>query len=83
MEGQAIGWVVLIVIGGVAGWLAERVMGSSHGIIINVVLGIVGAVVARFLLGIIGIGFGGLSGQLIAGFLGACVLIWLGRLVKK
>ena len=49
----------------------------------NIVLGIVGAVVGNFLLGLIGIGLGGLVGQLIVAVLGACIVIYLYRLMKS
>jgi uncharacterized membrane protein YeaQ/YmgE (transglycosylase-associated protein family) len=81
-EQEALGWFMTIVIGGFAGWLAERFMKSDHGVLVNIILGIVGAVLARFLLGMIGVAFGGTLGYLVAGFLGACLLIWIGRKLR-
>ena len=45
-------------------------------------LGIVGAAVANFLFGIIGITFSGILGSLIAGVIGASILIALVRAVR-
>jgi uncharacterized membrane protein YeaQ/YmgE (transglycosylase-associated protein family) len=71
MEGQAIGWIAAIVIGGIAGWLAEQFMKSDMGLLMNVLLRIVGAVVASWLFGLVGISFcPGWIGYLIAGFIG-------------
>ena len=79
MEDQHIGWIAAIIIGGIAGWLAEQFMKSQMGLLMNIVLGIVGADVASWLFGLLGINFGGWIGYLIAGFIGACILIAIGR----
>jgi uncharacterized membrane protein YeaQ/YmgE (transglycosylase-associated protein family) len=43
------------------------------------VLGIIGAAVASWLFGLLGITFAGRIGYLIAGFIGACILIAIAR----
>src|ERR1700742_2291636 len=83
MSDAGIGWIGAIIIGGLAGWFAEMFMGSGTGILLNIILGIVGAAVADFLLGLLGIGLGGWVGYLIAGFIGACILIALWRLIQS
>jgi uncharacterized membrane protein YeaQ/YmgE (transglycosylase-associated protein family) len=75
------GWIVAIIIGGIAGWLAEQFMKSDMGLLMNIVLGIAGAAIANAVLSGFGIALGGWLGYLIAGFIGACVLIWITRLV--
>src|SRR5215471_9645000 len=79
MEEQQIGWIAAIIIGGIAGWLAEQFMKSQMGLVMNIVLGIIGAAVASWLFGFLGITFGGWLGYLIAGFIGACILIAIVR----
>jgi uncharacterized membrane protein YeaQ/YmgE (transglycosylase-associated protein family) len=79
MEEHQVGWIAAIIIGGIAGWLAEHFMKSQMGLLMNIVLGIVGAAVASWLLGFFGIAFGGWIGYLIAGFIGACILIAIAR----
>ncbi|WP_265516732.1 GlsB/YeaQ/YmgE family stress response membrane protein [Nitratireductor luteus] len=81
MEG--IGWIAAIVIGGIAGWLAKQFMNTNTGLLMNIVLGIVGAAVASALLGVFGISFGGWIGYLIAGFIGASILIAIVRAVSR
>ena len=81
MEG--VGWIAAIIIGGIAGWLAEQFMKSNLGLLMNIILGIVGAALASALLGIVGIQFGGWIGYLIAGFIGAVILIAIGRAIKR
>ncbi len=83
MENPGVGWVAAIVIGGLAGWLAEKFMKSNMGVLMNIILGIVGAVVANIILGLVNISLGGWLGYLIAGFVGACVLIALARAIKR
>jgi len=79
MEDQQIGWIAAIIVGGIAGWLAEQFMKSEMGLVMNIVLGIIGAAVASWLLGFLGITLGGWIGYLIAGFIGACILIAVAR----
>jgi len=79
-----IGWIAAIVVGGIAGWLAEQFMKSDMGLVMNIVLGIVGAAVASWLFGLIGISFGpGWVGYLIAGFVGAVILIFAVRMIRQ
>jgi len=82
MRDPTIGWIAAIIIGGIAGWLAEQFMKSNTGLVMNIVLGIVGAAIASAILSIFGITFGGWIGYLIAGFIGACLLIWIVRAVR-
>jgi uncharacterized membrane protein YeaQ/YmgE (transglycosylase-associated protein family) len=83
MEDQQVGWIAAIIIGAVAGWLAEQFMKSNMGLLMNILLGIVGAAVASFLFGLLGIQFAGWVGYLIAGFIGACILIAIGRAMRR
>ena len=79
-----IGWLAAIVVGGIAGWLAEQFMKSDMGLLANIILGIVGAAVASWLFSLAGIRFGpGWVGYLIAGFIGAVILIFVARLIRQ
>ena len=82
MTDPTIGWIAAIIIGGIAGWLAEQFMKSNMGMIMNIALGIVGAAIASAIFSYFGIVLGGWIGYLIAGFIGACLLIWIVRLVQ-
>jgi uncharacterized membrane protein YeaQ/YmgE (transglycosylase-associated protein family) len=82
MEDAQVGWIGAIIIGGFAGWFASMFMKTDTGIFMNIILGIVGAAVASFLFGMLGIGFGGWLGYLIAGFIGACILIFVVRAIR-
>jgi uncharacterized membrane protein YeaQ/YmgE (transglycosylase-associated protein family) len=79
-----IGWIAAIIVGGIAGWLAEQFMKSDMGLLMNIVLGIVGAAVASWLFGFMGLRFGpGWVGYLIAGFIGAVILIFVVRMIRQ
>ena len=82
MSDAGVGWIAAIIIGGLAGWIASNFMKSNTGVFMNIVLGIIGAAVASFLLGLVGVSFGGWFGYLVAGFIGACILIWGARALR-
>ena len=48
----------------------------------NIVLGVIGAAVASAIFSYFGVNLGGWLGYLIAGFVGACLLIWIVRAVR-
>ena len=81
MEG--LGWILTIIIGALAGWIAEKIMKADHGLLTNIILGIIGAVVLNAILfAITGATWGGVIGQLIVAVIGACLVIWLYRLIR-
>jgi len=47
------GWIIALVVGGVAGWLASLVMNrdASMGIFWNIVVGIVGSIIGNMIAG--------------------------------
>lgn len=83
------GWIVAIIVGGVAGWLASMVMNrdASMGIFWNIVVGIVGALIGNVLAGAL---FGvegtiqtfNLTGFIIA-IVGAVVLLGIVNLAQR
>ncbi|UXN05613.1 GlsB/YeaQ/YmgE family stress response membrane protein [Bartonella sp. HY761] len=79
---MGLGFFASIIVGGLAGWFAQMFMKSGGGIILNIILGIVGAALASLVLGWFGVSFYGWLGYLIAGFVGACVLIAFGRAIR-
>ncbi|TPL05760.1 MULTISPECIES: GlsB/YeaQ/YmgE family stress response membrane protein [unclassified Mesorhizobium] len=85
MHMNGVGWIAAIIVGGLAGWLAEMVMKSNTGIFMNIIMGVVGAVVLNAILQALNIqSFGvGWVAYLITGFIGACLLIFVGRLVRR
>jgi uncharacterized membrane protein YeaQ/YmgE (transglycosylase-associated protein family) len=74
-----------IIIGAVAGWGAGKIMqGGGFGLLMNIVLGIVGGVVGGWVFGLLGISAdGGLIGSLVTALVGAVLLLYVARLIKK
>ena len=85
MHINGVGWIAAIIVGGLAGWFAEMVMKSNTGIFMNIIMGIVGAIVLNAILQALNIqSFGvGWVAYLITGFIGACLLIFVGWLVRR
>ena len=83
------GWIIAIIVGGIAGWLASMVMNrnASMGIFWNVVVGIVGSVIGNALAGPV-FGVSGtiqqfsLTGLVIA-IVGAVVLLGIVNLIQR
>jgi uncharacterized membrane protein YeaQ/YmgE (transglycosylase-associated protein family) len=73
-----------LIIGILAGWLAGQLMkGGGYGLIGDLVIGVIGAFIGGHLFGALGIFAGGLLGSLITATVGAVVLIFLVRLIKR
>jgi uncharacterized membrane protein YeaQ/YmgE (transglycosylase-associated protein family) len=73
-----------LIIGIAAGWLAGQLMkGGGYGLIGDLVIGVIGAFLGGRLLGTLGIVAGGLIGSLVTATIGAVLLLFLIRLIKK
>ena len=84
-----LGWIIAIIVGGVAGWLASIVMrrDASMGIFWNIVVGIIGSLIGNLLAGpLLGISTSvqefSISGLLVA-LVGAIVLLGIVNLVQR
>ena len=75
-----------LVVGLIAGVLASLVMGGTgFGIIGDIIIGIVGAFIGGWLFGVMGVAvpLGGIAGTILVAFIGAVVLLFIIRLVKR
>ncbi|MBS0475733.1 MAG: GlsB/YeaQ/YmgE family stress response membrane protein [Proteobacteria bacterium] len=82
------GWLVALIVGGIAGWLASMVMNrdASMGVVMNVIVGCVGSVVGNLIANRFGF-FGSvkefsISGLVIA-VIGAVVLLGIVNLFQR
>jgi len=76
--------IIFLAIGAVAGWLAGTLMkGGGFGLLGNIIVGIIGAVVGGFVFGLLGIAAGGIVGSIITATVGAVILIFSVRIIKK
>ena len=75
-----------LIVGLIAGVLASLVMGGTgYGLIGDIIIGIVGAFVGGWLFTTLGVTtpFGGLAGVIFVAFIGAVVLLFLLRLIRR
>jgi uncharacterized membrane protein YeaQ/YmgE (transglycosylase-associated protein family) len=81
------GFIAWIVLGGLSGWLASIVMGTNArmGMLANIGVGIVGAILGGALFSFFG-GYG-VTGfnihSIWVSFVGACVLLFIAKLVRR
>ena len=73
------------IVGLVAGVLASFVMGEGFGIIGDIIIGIVGAFIGGWVFRTLGVSspFSGLAGTIFVAFIGAVVLLFLLRLIRR
>lgn len=83
------GWIIALIVGGIAGWLASKVMNrdASMGIFWNIVVGCVGSLIGNAVAGPL-LGISGsvqqfsLTGLIIA-FVGAVILLGIVNMVQR
>lgn len=79
-----IGFLLWILVGGLAGYIAERIMGADHTLVQNILLGIAGSFIVNVILFVfLGFAGGNLLAQLVTGTVGASLLIWAFRAYKS
>ena len=77
--------LIFLLIGAIAGWLAGVVVkGSGYGLIGDVIVGVIGSFVGGWLFDRLGVVHGaGFLGALIGATVGAVILLFLVRLVRR
>lgn len=79
------GIILWIIFGAIAGWIASMIMKSNDGLLMDIVIGIVGAVIGGWIMS--ALGSSGVNGfnlySLLVAILGAVVLIWLVRVIRR
>ena len=77
--------VIWLLIGAIAGWLAGQVVGGGgFGLVGDIIVGIIGAFIAGELFPRLGFALGGgVIGAIIAAAIGACLLLFVVRLVRR
>ncbi len=77
-------WLYFLFIGAVAGWLAGQLTrGHGFGLFGNVVVGVIGALLGGFVFGLLGLSSYSLLGSLVTATVGAILLLYLVRYLKK
>lgn len=76
--------VLFLAIGALVGWLAGTlVKGKGFGVIGNIIVGTVGAVLGGYVFGLLGITTDGYVGSIIMAVIGAVILLFIIRLIRK
>ncbi len=75
-------WSLLI--GAAAGWLAGKLTkGGGYGVFGIIGLGIVGGILGGWLCGLVGFAAYGIIARLVVSTVGAMVLVWIVKQIKK
>ena len=79
-------WLIVILAGAVIGWIASIIMktNAQMGAIANIACGLIGAVIGRFIAQILNLAPAGTNFSipgLLFGVIGACILIFIVKLV--
>jgi uncharacterized membrane protein YeaQ/YmgE (transglycosylase-associated protein family) len=80
------GIILWIIFGGIAGWIASAIMNTdSSSTMTDIIMGIIGAIVGGFIMEFFG--QSGVTGfnlySLIVAVIGAVVVIYVGRMIRK
>ncbi len=76
--------LIFLLIGALAGWLAGVIMkGGGFGLIGDIVVGVLGSLLGGWLLPKVGLSIGGEFGGFITAVIGAVILLFIVRLIKK
>jgi len=75
--------LVMLALGAVAGWIAGMIMKSKGGLLFNIILGIVGGFVGGFVLKLLHLSADGWIGSIVGAVIGACIVIFVARLIAK
>ena len=80
---DGLGWIMTIIVGGLAGWIASIILRVRNNIFMNIILGIVGAVVLNFVLvNLLKVpDYGGFWGQLVTAIIGAAIVMLIYRAI--
>jgi uncharacterized membrane protein YeaQ/YmgE (transglycosylase-associated protein family) len=78
-------WIGWIILGGLAGWVANMIMKEEGGLLKNIVVGVVGGVIGGWIVELLG--GSGVNGfniySFVVALLGAILLVWLAKMIKK
>lgn len=79
--------IVWLVVGAVAGLIARKIVGgvSPFGLIGDMILGLAGGIVGGYLMALVGLSntTGGLIATIVTAVIGAVILVWSTRFLKK
>ncbi len=82
MEPQGI--IIWLIIGAVAGWLAGQIVkGGGFGLVGDIIVGIIGSIIGGWIFGTYIVGVPGIGGAIIGSTIGAVVLLFILKLIRR
>ncbi len=75
--------VIYLAVAALCGVVAGNLMNTGFNIIMNILLGIGGGIVGNLVLGLIGFSASNIIGSIISSILGACIIIFVVKLLAK
>lgn len=76
-----IGWIIRIALWALAGFVATKIMGGKLSLLWNIVLGLAGGALGSLVAKLFGIATTNKIGFTLISIIGACLVIWLARLI--
>ncbi len=73
--------LISLALGALAGWIAGQIMNSKGNLLRDIIIGIVGGFLGGWVFSLLGISFAGYLGVVVQSAIGACLLIFVCRLV--
>lgn len=74
-------WIVKIALWALAGFGASRLMKSELSLPMNILLGLAGGALGSLLFGLVGLKSTNVLGSIIVSVIGACLVIYLARII--
>ena len=74
-------WIVRIALWALAGLIASRLMKSENSLLLNILLGLAGGAVGTLVASLVGLRTTNTLGSILVSVAGACLVIYLARLI--
>lgn len=71
--------LVTLLVGLVIGFIAKAIMGGAISTVWTIILGLAGSLIGGLLFNLIGLSTYGWPGQIVAGVVGACIVLFAAR----
>jgi uncharacterized membrane protein YeaQ/YmgE (transglycosylase-associated protein family) len=78
-----IGFLALIIIGGLAGWIAGKIIGVRHGVFTNIIVGVAGSWLGSELADMANIAVRHTLGHFIAALVGSVALLFIWQAISR
>jgi uncharacterized membrane protein YeaQ/YmgE (transglycosylase-associated protein family) len=77
-----VGFISLVIIGGLAGWIAGMITGNRHGLFTNILIGIVGSWIGSKVAELANVAVNGSIAHFVAALAGSIVVIVIWQMIQ-